>query len=154
MEEYGIEHHKSSPYRPQANGIVEVANKNVKDILAKMVVTYKDWVEKLPFAQWGYRISIWASIEATPYDLVYGSEAVHPIEIEKQSLRVLVETVVGLHLTIRHGNTPALVRPVGGPAWWFGVCVVRAELRVLSLSLNGGGYLSTFRGVAGILAKF
>ena len=39
MEEYGIEHHKSSPYRLQANGIVEVANKNVKDILAKMVVT-------------------------------------------------------------------------------------------------------------------
>ena len=50
MEEYGIEHHKSSPYRPQANGAIEVANKNVKNILAKMVVTYKDWAEKLPFA--------------------------------------------------------------------------------------------------------
>ena len=50
MEEYGIEHHKSSPYRPQANGAVEAANKNVKNILAKMVVTYKDLAEKLPFA--------------------------------------------------------------------------------------------------------
>ena len=36
---YGIEHHKSSPYRPQANGAVEVANKNVKRILLKMVKT-------------------------------------------------------------------------------------------------------------------
>ena len=42
MEEYGIEHHESSPYRPQANGAVEEANKNMKNILAKMVVTYKD----------------------------------------------------------------------------------------------------------------
>ena len=49
MELYNIEHHKSSPYRPQANRAVEVANKNVKNILAKMVVTYKDWVEKLLF---------------------------------------------------------------------------------------------------------
>ena len=49
MEEYGIEHHKSSPYQPQANGAVEVANKNVKNILAKKVVTDKDWAEKLPF---------------------------------------------------------------------------------------------------------
>ena len=42
MEEYGIEHHESSPYRPRANGAVEATNKNVKNILAKMVVTYKD----------------------------------------------------------------------------------------------------------------
>ncbi|XP_075669994.1 uncharacterized protein LOC142639743 [Castanea sativa] len=92
MEEYGIEHHESSLYRPQANGIVEVANKNVKNILAKMVVTYKDWAEKLPFALWGYRTSICASTGATPFSLVYGREAVLPIEVEIQSLSVLVET--------------------------------------------------------------
>ena len=39
---YNIEHHKSSPYQPQTNGAVEAANKNIKNILAKMVVTYKD----------------------------------------------------------------------------------------------------------------
>ena len=50
IEEYGIEHHKSSSYQPQANWAVEVANKNVKNILAKMVVTYKDWAKKLPFS--------------------------------------------------------------------------------------------------------
>ena len=50
MEEYRIKHHKFSPYRPQAKKAVETANKNVKNILAKMVVTYKDWAEKLPFA--------------------------------------------------------------------------------------------------------
>ena len=94
MELYNIKHHKSSPYRPQANGAVEAANKNVKNILAKMVVTYKDWVEKLSFALQGYRTSIRASTGVTPYSLVYGSEAVLPIEVEIQSLRVLVETKV------------------------------------------------------------
>ena len=47
MELYNIEHHKSSPYQPQTIGAIEATNKK---ILAKMVVTYKDWAEKLPFA--------------------------------------------------------------------------------------------------------
>ena len=41
-----------------------------------------------------YRTSIHTSTGATPYSLVYGSEAVLPIEVEIQSLRVLVETKV------------------------------------------------------------
>ena len=79
MELYNIEYHKSSPFRPQANQVVEVANKNIKDILAKMVETYKDWVEKLPFALWGYITSIWAFTRASPYFLVYGNEVVPPL---------------------------------------------------------------------------
>ena len=94
MELYNIEHHKSSLYWPQDNGAIEAANKNVKNILAKMVVTYKDWAEKLPFALWGYRTSIHALTGAKPYSLVYGSEAMLPIEVEIQSLKVLVETKV------------------------------------------------------------
>ena len=94
MELYNIEHHKSSPYRSRTNGAVEATNKNIKNILAKMVVTYKDLAEKLPFALWGYRTSIRASTGVTPYSLVYGSEAMLPIEVEIQSLRVLVETKV------------------------------------------------------------
>ena len=50
MESYNIEHHNSSSYRLQTNGAVEADNKNIKNILAKMVVTYKDWAKKLPFA--------------------------------------------------------------------------------------------------------
>ena len=66
----------------------------MKNILTKMVVTYNDWAEKLPFALQGYRTSIHVSTGATPYSLVYGSEAVLPIEVEIQSWRVLVETKV------------------------------------------------------------
>ena len=66
----------------------------MKNILAKTVVTYKDWAKKLPSALWGYRTSIYASIGTTPYSLVYGSKAVLPIEVKIQSLKVLVETKV------------------------------------------------------------
>ena len=66
----------------------------MKNILTKMVVIYKDWAEKLPFTLYGYRTSIRTSTGVTPYSLVYNSEVVLPIEVEIQSLRVLVETKV------------------------------------------------------------
>ncbi|RVW19217.1 Retrovirus-related Pol polyprotein from transposon 17.6 [Vitis vinifera] len=91
IQEYGIQHHRSSAYRPQTNGAVEAANKNIKRILRKMVETSRDWSEKLPFALWAYRTSFRTSIGATPYSLVYGMEAVLPVEIEMRSLRVALE---------------------------------------------------------------
>jgi len=57
-EEFKIKHHNFSPYWPKMNGAVEVANKNIKKIIQKMVVTYKDWHEMLQFALHGYRTSI------------------------------------------------------------------------------------------------
>ena len=54
-EEFKIVHHNSAPYRPKMNEAVEAANKNIKKIIQKMVVTYKDWHEMLPFALHGYR---------------------------------------------------------------------------------------------------
>jgi len=59
------------------NGAVEAANKNVKKIIQKMVVTYKDWHEMLPFAL---------------HALVYGMEAVMALEVEIPSLRVLIDS--------------------------------------------------------------
>ncbi|RVW71757.1 hypothetical protein CK203_055194 [Vitis vinifera] len=56
-----------------------------------MVETSPYWSEKLPFASWAYRTSFRTSTEATPYSLVYGMEAVLPIEIEwilESSIRV------------------------------------------------------------------
>ncbi|XP_017984333.1 PREDICTED: uncharacterized protein LOC108663626 [Theobroma cacao] len=89
---FKIKHHNSTTYRPKMNGAVEVANKNVKKIVEKMTEVYKDWHEKLLFALHAYRTSVRTSTGATPYSLVYGTEAVLPIEVEIQSLRVLMET--------------------------------------------------------------
>jgi len=37
-----IKHSHSLPYKPKMNGAVEAASKNIKKIIQKMVVTYKD----------------------------------------------------------------------------------------------------------------
>ncbi|KAK8586270.1 hypothetical protein V6N13_082083 [Hibiscus sabdariffa] len=73
------------------NGAVEAANKNIKRIISKTTDTFKGWHKKLPFAMFAYRTSIRTSTGATPYSLVYGMEAVLPIEIEIPSLRILNE---------------------------------------------------------------
>ena len=81
-----MEHHKSSPYRPQANGAIEAVNKNIKKILSKMTQTYRDWLDRLPYILWGYRITVKTSTGATPFSLVYGFEAVIPVETKIKSL--------------------------------------------------------------------
>ena len=73
------------------NDAIEAANKNVKKIIAKAIETYKDGHEKLSFALHAYRTRVRTSTGATPYLLVYGMEAVLPIEVEIPFLRVLRE---------------------------------------------------------------
>ena len=73
------------------NRAVEAANKNVKKIVGKMIDTYNDWHEKLPFALYAYWTSVRMSTNATPFSLVYGMESVLPIEVEIPFLRVLME---------------------------------------------------------------
>ena len=94
VQEYGIQHHQSFAYRPQTNGAVEAANKNIKRILRKMVETSRDWSKNLPFALWAYCTSFRTSTGATPYSLVYGMEAVLPVEIEMGSLKVALEYLI------------------------------------------------------------
>ena len=79
LQKYDIRHHRSSAYRPQTNGVVEAANKNIKRILRTMVETSRDWSKKLHFALWAYRTSFRTSTGATPYSLVYGMKVVCPL---------------------------------------------------------------------------
>ena len=39
LQRYGIQHHRSSTYKPQTNRVLEAANKNIKRILRKMIET-------------------------------------------------------------------------------------------------------------------
>ncbi|XP_027181949.1 uncharacterized protein LOC113780341 [Coffea eugenioides] len=74
------------------NGAVETANKNLKKIICKMIERHRDWHEKLPYALMAYRTSIQISIAATAYNLMYGMEAILPVEVEIPSLRIIMET--------------------------------------------------------------
>ena len=48
----------------------------------------------MPYAFWGYRTSIGSFIGSTPYSLVYGIEAVLPIEMGVRSLRTILESEI------------------------------------------------------------
>ena len=74
------------------NGVVESANKNIKKILVKMIDTYKDWHEFLPFSLCTYCTFVRTSSGATPYSLVCGMEAVLPAKVKIPSLRILAQT--------------------------------------------------------------
>ncbi|XP_047259402.1 uncharacterized protein LOC124891880 [Capsicum annuum] len=91
---FNSSHRNSMAYRPQMNGAVKAANKNIKRILRKIAGGDREWNEKLPYALLGYRTTIRTSTGETPYMLVYGSEAVIPAEVEIPLLRVIQE--VGL----------------------------------------------------------
>jgi hypothetical protein len=40
------------------NNVVEVINKNIKNIIQKIMVTYKDWCEWLPYTLHAYQVAI------------------------------------------------------------------------------------------------
>lgn len=54
----------------------------------------KDWHLQLNPTLWAYRTSIRTPTGATPFSLVYASEAVLPIEVEIPSLRVSLQGLV------------------------------------------------------------
>jgi hypothetical protein len=71
------------------NGAIMTANKSLKNIIQKMVFTYKDWNEMLLYVFYACRTIVRTFISATLYSLVYRMEVVMPLKIEILSLRVL-----------------------------------------------------------------
>ncbi|XP_075489614.1 uncharacterized protein LOC142528447 [Primulina tabacum] len=79
----------SSVAYPQANGQTEVVNRIiVQSLKTRLQGKGKDWVKELPSVLWAYRTTPRAPTQETPFNLVYGSEAVLPIEIGQTSSRV------------------------------------------------------------------
>uniref|UniRef100_A0A2N9FYD7 Uncharacterized protein n=1 Tax=Fagus sylvatica TaxID=28930 RepID=A0A2N9FYD7_FAGSY len=62
-QQFKIQHHNSAPYRPKMNGACRSCQQKLR-----------------------------TSVGATPYSLVYGMEAVLPVEVEIPSLRILSQT--------------------------------------------------------------
>jgi hypothetical protein len=87
---YLIKHQKTTPYNPKANGLTERANRIVGKILNKMVSAHKtDWDRKLPLAVHAYNTTKKSTTGQSPYFLVFGQKAIHGIELEVETFRVL-----------------------------------------------------------------
>ena len=77
------------------NGSMVASNKNIKKIMKKMVVTYKEWHEMLPFDIHGYCTLARTSTGETPFSLVYGMEVALHVEVQIPSLRIVKEAGLG-----------------------------------------------------------
>ncbi|RVW81771.1 Gag-Pol polyprotein [Vitis vinifera] len=56
LAKYGVKHKVATPYHPQTSGQVELANREIKNILMKMVnMSKRDWSIKLHDSLWAYR---------------------------------------------------------------------------------------------------
>ena len=88
-ESYKIKLLNSSPYYAQANGQAESSNKIlIKLIKKKIEENPKRWHEVLSEALWAHRISRHGATKITPFELVYGQEAVLPVEVNLDAYRL------------------------------------------------------------------
>ena len=79
----------SSPYYAQANGQAEASNKGViKLIKRKIVEQPRKWHTTLNKALCVYRMACHGANKVSPYQLVYGHEAVLLFELKLRSRRV------------------------------------------------------------------
>ena len=91
-EKYHFKLHFSSMYNTPANGLTEAFNKTLCNILKKTVSkSQRDWHEKMGKVLWAYRTTYQTATNATPYSLVYGVEAVLPLEKEIPSMRIALQ---------------------------------------------------------------
>ncbi|KAJ9544403.1 LOW QUALITY PROTEIN: hypothetical protein OSB04_024110 [Centaurea solstitialis] len=80
-DERGIKLITSTPRYPQSNGLAESSNKTIINSIRKRLKAAKGrWVEELPSVLWANRTTPRTSTGQTPFSLVYGCEAVLPIE--------------------------------------------------------------------------
>ena len=83
LTKYGVKHKVATPYHPQTSGLVELANREIKTILMKVVNSNRnDWPLKLLDSLWAYRIAYKTILGMSPYRLVYGKACHLPMKIE------------------------------------------------------------------------
>jgi transposase InsO family protein len=81
-EQFGITLIHSTPYYPQGNKLVESSNKIIIKIIKKLLEDKKKaWDSKLKFSLWADRVTVKRSLGLSPFELVYGFEAVFPSQL-------------------------------------------------------------------------
>ena len=77
----GIKKTRTSPYRPESDGMVERFNRTLKDMAAKLIKPCgSDWDDQLAFITFAYNTSQHSVTGFTPFFLTHGREARLPVD--------------------------------------------------------------------------
>jgi hypothetical protein len=83
VKKYGVVYWLSTSYHPQTCRQVELANREIKQILEKTVSpNRKNWSLRLTDALWAYQIAYKGPLGMSSYRLVYGKSCHLPLEME------------------------------------------------------------------------
>jgi hypothetical protein len=82
-----VAHPKTNRQVEKANGLI--CNRIKKRLLAPLEKAKHAWVDELPFVLWSLRTTPNAATQETPFFLVYGAEAVLPVEITHKASRIV-----------------------------------------------------------------
>lgn len=110
LAEFMITHKRSAPYHPQTNRLAESINKTLCTTLPKVVRRSRlDWAEKLQNVLWAYRIAYKTATGATPFELVFGLNAITPLDYLVLTLRIAHDLEwTGHELSVRIDELKAL----------------------------------------------
>ncbi|XP_042415306.1 uncharacterized protein LOC122004495 [Zingiber officinale] len=86
---HSLQQHFTSVAYPQSNGQAEVANREILRILrVRLDHVRGSSVDELPGILWAIHTTPKEGTGVTPFHLVYGGEAIVPVEVEIESNRV------------------------------------------------------------------
>jgi len=86
---YGMVFSHFSNYYLQGNGLVESNNKNIMNIVKKIVgENKKSWDSKIKYALWEDHTTTKTSTRKTPFELFYRLEACLPINLHIPTLKI------------------------------------------------------------------
>jgi len=93
FHKYQIPLHHSTPYCPQGNGLAESSNKSLIKVIKKTLADHKkSWDSHLIYVVWENRITPKRSIGKSPFQLVYGKDAIFPTNLAFPILKFLQDS--------------------------------------------------------------
>ena len=78
----GIEKTRTTPYRPQSDGMIERANRTIENMLSAFVdENQKNWDDLIPLLMLAYRSSVHESTGVSPNEMVFGHSVILPVDL-------------------------------------------------------------------------
>jgi len=89
LARFKVKHIRTSPYHPQANGVVERGNGPFKEALYRTARELRrPWHELVDFASWAERTTHSRTTGYTPYRLMMGQDCILPFDLEEATFLV------------------------------------------------------------------